>query len=268
MVMKFPQDLLRFLAWIYFKPISFYRWIDELDPTISNVAALLTRPHARSARSLKGLTLFSIFILPLLLAFGTGMLLSRLGLDVNWLKLTFYLFVGIAVSLTFSIQFCIAFLLPFSLAVAFWSADAFTPALGILFSLMLGLAYELSADSARWGLIAGSVYSAFLSLILGPLSGLAVGAAFLIGYFRIVFYIAEAPLSWILGTLAVRGDALRLWQFNPVCWDELIWFPLPRLDRHLRALPGEDRQAAQAAILYVQESFRQRWAVERTLKQG
>lgn len=263
--MKFPQDLLRFLYWIYFKPISLHAWINPLDPGIGNVATLLTRSYERPSQSLKNLALFSIFILPGLLGFGTGILLSQFGMDVNWLKLAFYLFVGIALSLTFSIDFGIAFLLPFSIAVAIWSSGSFTPALGILFSLMVGLAYGLSSDSARWGFIAGFVYGVFLSLLLGPLNGLIIGAAFLLGYFRIVFYLVEAPLSWILGTVALSGDALRLWQFQPVRWDELIWLPLPRLDKHLLALQKQNGTAFQAALLHVQESFRQRWAAERML---
>ena len=262
---RFPQDLLRFLYWIFFRPIALHMWIDQLDPGIGNVAILLTRSDDRSAQSLKGLALFTIFIAPGLLGFGTGLLLSQLGMDVNWLKLAFYLFVTIALSLTFSIHFCIAFLLPFSIAVAIWSSGSFPPALSIFFSLTLGLAYGLGSDSAKWGLIAGAVYSVFLSLVLDPLSGLLIGAAFLIGYFRIVFYLVEAPLSWILGTLATRGNALRLWQFNPVVWDELIWFPLPRLDRHLLALKRQNGPAFQAAILHVQESFWQKWAAERIL---
>jgi hypothetical protein len=264
---RFPQDLLRFLYWIFFKPIALHMWIDQLDPGIGNVAILLTHSDDRSAQSLKGLALFTIFIAPGLLGFGTGIVLSQLGMDVNWLKLAFYLFVAITLSLTFSVNFCIAFLLPFSIAVAIWSSNAFTPTLGIFFSLMLGLAYGLGSDSARWGLIAGAVYSVFLGLVLDPLSGLTIGAAFLMGYFRIIFYLVEAPLAWILGTLAARGNALRLWQFNPVVWDELIWFPLPRLDRHLLALRRQNGSDAQVAILHVQESFQQKWAVERIMEQ-
>jgi len=255
--MKFPHDLLRFLAWIYFKPISFYRWMDELDLAIGNVAALLTRPHDRSVRSFKYLALFSALILPMLLGLGTGSLLARLGLNVNWLRLVFYLFVGIAPSLTFSIPFCITFLLPFSVAIALWSANLFTPGLGVLLSLMLGLAYGVNGGSARWGLTAGLVYGFAFGLLLDPQSGFLVGAAFLTGYFRVLFYLLEAPLAWILGALALRGDALKLWRFNPVCWDELIWFPLPGLQRHLIALQRQNGAAADAALRRVQESFRQ-----------
>jgi hypothetical protein len=204
--------------------------------------------------------------MPWLLAFGTGMLLSQLGRDVNWLKLVFYLSVAIGLSLTFSIDFCIAFLLPFSIALAMWSSNSFSVTWGILFSLMLGLAYGLNLDSARWGLTAGLVYGVFLSLLLGPLRGVIIGGMFLIGYFRIIFYLMEAPLSWWLGSRAVRANALQLWKFHPVRWDELIWFPLPHLDRHLLALKRQDEPAFQDASLQVQESFRQGWAAERIMK--
>jgi hypothetical protein len=190
------------------------------------------------------------------------MIFAQMGRDANWLKLAFYLLVAIALSLTFNVHFCIAFLLPFSVVVAIWSSNSFTPALGILFSLTLGLAYGLSLDSARWGLLTGSVYGFFFAFLLGPLGGLFIGAAFLTGYFRIIFYVVEAPLSWILGRLASKGDALKLWQFQPLRWDELIWFPLPRLDRHLLALMKQNEPAAQHAVLQVQESFRQKWAAK------
>jgi hypothetical protein len=266
MDMNFPQDLLRFLYWIFFKPISLYRWIDQLDPSIGNVAVLLTRSYRGPAQSLKKLALFYIFIMPCILGFGTGMILLQIGMDVNWLRLAFYLFVAIALSLTFSVHFCIAFLLPFSMAVAVWSSISFSISLGILFSLMLGTAYGLNSDSAKWGLTAGAVYGVCLSLILGPLNGLMIGTAFLIGYFRVVFYLVEAPLAWTLASLATRGEALKLWRFNPILWDELIWLPLPGLDKHLLALKRQNGPAAGAAILQVQESFRQRWAAERILE--
>ena len=264
--MKFPQDLLRFPYWIFFKSVSLYAWINQLDPGIGIVAALIRRPSDPVVQSLKRLALFHIFVLPWFLGLGTGILLTQLGMDVNWLKLTFYLAVAIALSLTFSIQFCIAFLLPFSIAVAIWSSGFISLTLIILFSLMLGLAYGLNSDSARWGLTAGLVYGLFFGFLLGPLGGLLIGAAFLSGYFRVLFYLIEAPLSWVLGTLASRADALKLWQFNPVLWDEWIWFPLPGLDRHLLALERQNGPAARPAILHVQESFRQRWAAERVVK--
>jgi hypothetical protein len=266
MGMKYPKDLLRFLYWNFFKPLSLQLWINQLDPAIGNVIHLLIRPSDRSILALKNLTLFYVLVMPCLLALGTGLVLTWLGLDVNWLRLALALFIAIPLSLSFSIQFCSAFLLAFSVTAVFWSSQFFNPAWEVFFSLMLGLAYGLGAGNARWGLTAGLVYAVFLSLLLGPWMGLSIGAAFLIGYFRIMFYILEAPLSWILARLAAEGDALRFWQFHPVAWDELIWFPLPGLDQHLLAIQRQNEAAAETARYQVQESFRQAWAVERVLE--
>ena len=266
--MKFPQDLLRFLYWIFFKPFSLHAWISQIGPTMGNTAALLTSSHDRSVQSLKYLVLFYMLVMPWLLATGTGVVLSWLGIDVNWLRLVFTLSIAMALSLTFSIDFGIAFLLPFSIAVAIWSSTSFTGTLGTFFSFTLGTAYGLSGNSARWGLTAGLVYGALLSILMGPLSGLSIAAAFLVGYFRILFYILEAPLSWSLGNLAARGNAIELWKFHPVQCDELIWFPLPGLDKHLLAIKIQDASAAQAILLQVQESFRQSWVMKRVREQG
>jgi len=265
--MKFPQDLLRFLYWIFFKPFSFRSWVSQLDPAMGNTAALLKGSPDRSARSFRYLALFYILLIPWFLAVVTGLVLTARGMEVNWLKLVFTMLAAIALSLTLSVDFCIAFLLPFSIAVAIWSGTSPSTALGILFSLMLGMAYSLGGNTARWGLTAGLVYGVFLGFVLGPLAGLSIGASFLIGYFRIIFYIVEAPLSWSLGNLAARGEAGKLWQFHPLRWDELIWFPLPGLDKHLLAIQRQDGPTAQAAIHQVQESFRQRWAAEWILEQ-
>ena len=261
--MKFPQEIVRFLFWVFFKPFSLRRWIDALDPAMGNTSALLASSPDRSAQPFKYLAVFYVLVLPWLLALGTGLLLTWLGMDVNWLKLVFTMSIVLALSLTFSIDFSIALLLPFSVAVAIWSSTSFSNAVGILFSFTLGTAYGLSGNSARWGLTAGLVYGVLFSILIGPLNGLSIGAAFLLGYFRIIFYLVEAPLSWILGNIATRGDALKLWQFSPVQWDELIWFPLPGLDKHLLAIRKQNGPATQAVIHQVRDSFRQRWAAER-----
>ncbi|MFZ5857391.1 MAG: hypothetical protein ACOYZ6_11220 [Chloroflexota bacterium] len=260
--MSFPQDLLRFLALVFFKPLSLEEQIRQIDPTITTAAIVLARFDGGSLKPLRRLVIFYALVLPILLCFGTGALLSKLGMSVNWLNLTLYLFIGIALGLSFGVQFCVAFLLSFSVTVAIWSSISVTVPLGIFFSLMLGFAYGLRASSAAWGVTAGLVYSIVLGLLIDPISGLSIGAAFLIGYFRIIFYLVEAPLSWTLATFSARGDALTLWRFHPILWDEVIWLPLPGLDRHLRAIQRQDEQASRNPIAYVQASFRQRWAAE------
>ena len=261
--MRFPQDILHFLYLVFFKPLSLEKQIRQADPTITTAAILLARFDGGSLKPLRRLVIYYALIAPTLLCFGTGVILWNLGMSVNWLNLTLYLFIGIVLGLSFGVQFCVAFLLPFSVTVAIWSSISFTLPLGIFFSMMLGLAYGLRASSAAWGLTAGLVYILVLSFVIDPVSGLAIGAAFLTGYFRIVFYLVEAPLSWTLAALSARADAFTLWRFHPILWDEVIWFPLPGLDRHLLAILREDERAARDPIAHVRESFRQRWAAEK-----
>lgn len=260
MDMNFPRDILYFLFVLFFKPFTFQRMIDQLDPTLASVALLLSRSHNQAARPFKRLAIFHLLLSPWLLGFGTALVFSALGRDVNWLMLGFALLVTLGLSATLSLDFAVAFLLPFSVLAGAWSAISYAPILGILLSLTLGLAYGRGNNSARWGLTAGVVYGVVLGLMSDPRTGLGISVAYLAGYFRIPFYIVEAPLSWLLGTNAVKADAARLWRYHPVQWDEVIWFPLPRLDDHLRALKQQEPQTAREAVQLVRNSFRQKWA--------
>jgi hypothetical protein len=260
--MSFPQDLLRFLFLVIFKPFTFHKMIDQLDPTLANVSLLLSRTHNRAARPFKQLAIFHLLVSPWLLALGTALIFSASGMDVNWLRLGFALLVAIGLSTTLNLDFAVAFLLPFSVLAGAWSATSYTPILGILLSLALGLVYGRGNNSARWGFTAALVYGVVLSLISNPWTGLGISAAYLTGYFRIPFYIVEAPIAWFLGTKAMKGNAARLWQSHPVRWDEVIWFPLPRLDDHLRALEEQEPHTAREAMQLVRNSFRQKWAVQ------
>ncbi len=258
--MTFPQDILRFLYLVAFKPFSFHRLIDRLDPTLANVSLLLSRTHSRAARPFKQLAIFHVLVSPWLLALSTGLIFSALGMDVNWLRLGLALLVAIGLSTTLSLDFAVAFLFLFSMLAGAWSATSYTTTLGILLSFALGLVYGRGSNSARWGLIAGVVYGLVFGLISDPLTGLGIGGAYLAGYFRIPFYVVEAPLAWSLGMNALKGDAVRLWQYHPMRWDEVIWFPLPGLEDHLQALKQQQPHAAGEAVQLVRNSFRQGWA--------
>jgi uncharacterized protein len=261
----FPQDLLRFLYWLFFRPFTLQKYLDRLNPPLGSAMGLFLHGWQSNPprRSLTLLAAFYIWLAPWLLGFGLGTALVSLGVKVNWLNLAFYLLLGIVLSLTFSLSFCVAFLLPFSLAAAIVSSGGFTMVHGILFSFLLGLAYGLRLNPAAWGLAAGVIYGAVFALLVNPLSGLAIGAAFLIGYFRLFFYVAEAPLAWALAVFSARRHAEGLWGFNPVRWDELIWPPLPGLDRHLQALARQNQALAREAMTLVKASFRQGWAAKR-----
>jgi hypothetical protein len=265
--LRFPHDLLRFLHWIYFRPFTLQTYLNLSGLPTGSVFELFTRGRQDNAarRTLVLLASFYIWLAPWLLGISFSIVLAWLGKNENWLSLVFYLVLGTMLSLVFSLNFCIAFLLPFSLAAAVVSIGGFTIIHGILFSFLLGLAYGLRLNPAKWGLAAGLVYGGVFALLVNPLSGLAISLAFLIGYFRIFLYVVEVPLSWTLAALSAQGDAGKLWRWNPVVWDELIWFPLPALDRHLQALVQQDKSMGREAIRLVKDSFRQGWAAKRVL---
>ncbi len=89
--------------------------------------------------------------------------------------------------------------------------------------------------------------------------GVAVGVAFIAGYFRIFFYLFEMPYAW--AHVRLRGGLSA----SPVMWDEVIWFPLPGLDTLLVNISQRNRQEGMAAIQTVAASFRQGWAARNAI---
>jgi len=262
--LKFPRDLFRFLHWIIFRPLALGRYMDSFAPSITSAASMFVRGwHKQPARrSLIFLSLFHCCLIPCGLALGMGLILQSVGRPVNWPGLVFYLILGTAVSTSFSLGFCVVFLPFFGLMAAVLNSGTFEIWHGILFSFVLGLAYGLTPKSLRWGLVGGLVYGLVFALLIDPVSGLAIGAAFLAGYFRLCLYFVEAPLSWVLSVRASKTNADKLWRFHPARWDELVWPPLPGLDRYLRALASQNPQLGQEIAAQVRDSFRQGWALD------
>jgi hypothetical protein len=186
--LRFPQDLPRFLYSIFFKPITLRRTLEQVDPSLATTAAFFMprRVIIPERRALTLLVLFYVLLAPCLLGFGSGAVLAAFGLPVNWLEFSLYLAVGIALSLSFNPVFCIAFLVPFSLAAAVFSSFGLNVTAGIFLSFSLGLAYGLNLKPAKWGFIAAVVYGVVFGFLSGPWIGLAVGAAILAGYFRLL----------------------------------------------------------------------------------
>ncbi|MCP4425848.1 MAG: hypothetical protein GY803_15250, partial [Chloroflexi bacterium] len=97
--------------------------------------------------------------------------------------------------------------------------------------------------------------------------GVAGGVAFVFSYLRLYLYIFQVPWHWLAARQAAGqpARAYHLLQTAPVYWDELIWFPLLGLDRHLVALAQHSRRLAAEEIARVAGSFRQGWAAGNAL---
>jgi len=246
------------------------QYLHDLDPALGRASALfsLKRMAKREYRSLTWLASFYIWLVPGLLGIGLGSILDLQGIPVNWLNLILYLVVGIFMSLSFSLPFCVAFVLPYSLAVVVLSTTGFNLFTSVLFSFALGLAYGLTLNPAKWALAGGFVYGLVFGFLSGPVGGLMIGTTFLAGFFRIPLYLIEAPLSLVLSNRVGEADAAKHWHWQPVTWDELIWFPLPGLDRHLQALDDQNDPVTKDAFALTKDSFRQAWAVKRARARG
>lgn len=257
--LRFPQDLLLFLYWVFFKPFSLSHLLERVNPRLTNTMGLFMPSRARSLeeRTLARMVLFYCLPVPCLLGLLAGLALAAFQQAVNWPQLILFLVLGCMLGISFSPAFSIAFLLPFSLAVALVSSIGITPIIGIFFSFWLGLAYSLVRKPAAWGLLAGLIYGVALGFLVDPLTGVAIAAAFLAGYFRLPFYLVEAPLTWLLARRAEKGAAAHFWRWQPATWDERIWFPLPGLERHLIALQHQGTPADREALQLMQASFKQ-----------
>ncbi len=279
----FPNDLLRLLYLVFFKPISLDRYIHQVDPTLGRITGLITlwrrsREHPEF-RPLINLVVFHILFTPLLLGFLAAALSWLVGFNVNWSLTAFGLGVGIM----------------FGLIVGFYIIDIGI-GLGVLYGagggIALGVLYNLFHSGPLYSMVIsiglGAVFGASLSLLLmkSPflLSGLALStfcgiyynmefgmsfsvagggaaaASFLLCYFRLPFYIMQALSVW----LAVRLGNL-IWSYSPILWDEMIWLPLPGLDEQLVAIGKQNRVAGLDAIAIVAQSFRQGWAAKKAL---
>ena len=109
--LKFPDDLLRFLYWVFFKPLTLFRYINSIDPALSNredtgLFALLKRrkEHPEFIQIIR-LAFFHIFLTPWPLGFLTAFGFQIAGFEVDWLQVA----VGVAVGVAFGVAFIIGY---------------------------------------------------------------------------------------------------------------------------------------------------------------
>jgi len=82
--------------------------------------------------------------------------------------------------------------------------------------------------------------------MVGLAGGLASALGWYVGYFRLIFWAVELPVALVCYALARAEPRLspRLLRLHPVSWDEIIWLPLPLLDRLLVLAVEQDQKRA------------------------
>ncbi len=269
--LRFPQDWLRFLYWVFFKPLTLQK---KYLYTIGF-----------SKREPIKLAFFDMLLLALLVFFLT-FVLRILGFYVNWF--------AVFITISFSLLFCILLFVLGGVLGNTLISTTFGGLLGVSFGVLLsvdenvpfgvllkanrdisfgvevafivalitgvavGISYAMSYG-ATFGLSFGVSYIVMYGVISGYSFAVIIAMAFFLGYFRLINYVLYIPIAFLQGRY---GKTLRL---SPVIWDELIWFPLPGLDNLLFNIALSDRHEGMKSIAYVAGSFRQGWAARQAL---
>jgi len=260
----FPRDLLRFLYWVFFKPITLERYMQRIDPTLKTDTSLIVlwrrSKQYPELRPLLLLTFFHILITPWPVAFLIAGGFALAGFDVYW--------VGVAVGVALGVAFGVAGGVAGGVAVGVAVGVAFGVALGVAGDVAVGVAFGVAFGVAL-GVAIGVALGVALGVAGGVTGGVTGGVAFgvaggagiWIGYFRLINYIIEAPYSFLLSRRSGGGN----FRLSPVVWDEIIWLPLPGLDQQLVSIGKANREEGMKAIAYVAGAFRQGWAARRAL---
>ncbi len=268
--LRFPQDILRFLYWVFFKPITLRNYVYKIDASLSayrdrNLFMLWQRrkEHPEFVPVIY-LALFNVAFMPLL-AFPLAWLLQIVGFEVFWLGVAGGVAVGVAGGVAGDVAVGVMFGVALGVAVGVAGGVVFGVALGVVavgvvFGVVAGVAVGVVLGTVP-GMAVGVAVGVTLGVTTEVAFGVSVGVVYPLSYFRLPLYIIQAPWSFI-NSHFYNGKGLAC---SPVLWDELIWFPLPGLNDLLIKIAKQDRQQGMEAIAFVAASFRQGWAAKRAL---
>ncbi len=296
--LKFPQDLLRFLYWVFFKPLALFENVRNIGIEINVPLISLRKSTAKVGRTeilpLLELTFFHAMITPaitvlvlLSILIINNFTISELGAILGvalgvFLGLLTCLLVspraGLVSSMASSVSLGIA--LGVSLGSGLRFSDTLTlawialcPAWSITSSVLLVPNQRFGAYVSL-GLIFFSVISISTGLMvtmssdvgLGMFIGIGWGLLCALIYFHVIPYVFEFPLQAILSFIArVTPDrAISLFRFSPINWDQTIGLPLWSLDTHLGVIGRHDRGKAQHLVVDVSQTLQQ-WAARNAL---
>jgi hypothetical protein len=194
---------------------------------------------------------------------------QAMGLEVNWLPLGFLrslesLGIGIVWAVVWSVPMGVVWAVVWG--ATHWVLEAiFVPhmplvsgeimrAIGLWAPLGLALGIGLGVSVARgWGVLWGVGVAWTTAILLSVPAGIAFLFPFVIGYFRLEWYVIDVggTLALLVAARAHPREARNLFQSSPIYWREPIWLPLLGLKSFLRLVGEQDQRAGLEECLFV-----------------
>jgi hypothetical protein len=157
--LRFPQDILRFLYWVFFKPITLSHYLRSIDPSLPRDPSIwrLWRKRKEYPEFIPMIQLafFHIFVTPLI-TFPLAFLLQLAGFEVDWYGVAFGVAFGVALGVAFGVALGVA--------------------LGVAVGVAFGVAYGVA-----FGVVFGVVFGVALGVALGVAVGVAFGVVLILG---------------------------------------------------------------------------------------
>jgi len=244
------------LYWVYFKPLTFTRWLQQIDPQLKPTS----NPFAKSdgtvinlglqryyAKQVLFISLFlpflTLFLVPPLYTTLTG---NAFSWGVNGLFLingVMLLWIGallgsIMAGIAFGVAFGLTFGLLFGMALATVAGVTFNLESGVLFGALFGLAFGMAcaprfdipngvALALPVSMISGMVSSMLITLEFGLAFALASSIMWIGAVLRLYFWLPEMLWMSVLTIITPATRRAKRLSYLPLWYDELIHLPLP-----------------------------------------
>jgi len=211
----------------------------------------------------------AVLLVSVLVSGSVCLAAQAIGLEVSWLPLGL---VRSLESLGLGIVWAVAWSVPMGVVWAVvwgathWVLEAiFVPhvplvsgeilrAIGLWAPLGLALGIGLGVSIARgWGVLWGVGVGWAAAVLLSVPAGIAFLFPFVIGYFRLEWYVIDVggTLGLLVAARAHPREARNLFRSSPVYWREPIWLPLLGLRSFLRLVGEQHPEAGLEECLFV-----------------
>lgn len=249
-------ECMRLLYWVYFKPLTFTRWLQQIDPQLKPTS----NPFAKSDGTIINLrlqryyakqVLFISLFLPFLTLFLLPPLYTTLtGNAFNWGMNGLFLINGVMLlwiggllgsimaGIAFGLAFSLTFGLGFGIALATVAGVTFNLESGVLFGALFGLAFGMAcaprfdipngvALALPVSMISGMVSSIFITLEFGLAFALASSIMWIGAVLRLYFWLPQMLWMSVLTIMTPATRRAKRLSYLPLWYDELIYLPLP-----------------------------------------